>query len=614
MSAEPSKPDNDPLGIVGTVLDGRYKIEALAGQGGFGHVYRAVRTGSRSKSVAIKFFKDDGFPSVEIREHFRQKFSEEADLLDTLGQCTANIVRATDHGTLTLPGDRVVPYFVMDWLEGETLHDQLRWRRNDNCQGRSLDETLQLLDGPARALEIAHDRNVAHRDIKPGNLFVVSNPSSSAKAPVIKILDFGIARAMEPDWQEGDIGCTTKSVVPHSAEYAAPEQAIPTLGRTGPWSDVYSFALVVREVLTDCSPREWASSASPGVSGLSLTENPIIDKRVQQVFAKALNPDPNSRYRHVRHFWNALGAASRGEDEPAPERPLPTIAEPEPEFHPPPKDSSGSLRPSPMGFDTIKGLVKDMARVVVQIQEGGAVPKRRRVNWNAVGAIAGVLGLPLAATAVFGWHKSCESTDRQAIPVDAGYESVESGPEVSNLCEIGGVMYEFGATNPSNPCQGCSKENKSAWTARVGAECGDAGGTTCGADGQCQRLVDPVISAGGEHTCMVTPDGSVKCWGENGEGQLGDGSRISRSRMTLVSGLGERAISVSAGSNHTCAITASKNLWCWGFDGFGQLGDGTDNSRLVPTKVEAFESNVIEVSAGGEHTCAFTSEQDRSQL
>jgi alpha-tubulin suppressor-like RCC1 family protein len=113
------------------------------------------------------------------------------------------------------------------------------------------------------------------------------------------------------------------------------------------------------------------------------------------------------------------------------------------------------------------------------------------------------------------------------------------------------------------------------------------------------------VSAGGVHNCGLTPDHRAYCWGYNGLGQLGDGTSITRLNPVAVSG-GLRFRQVSAGSLHTCGVTLDYVAYCWGLNSDGQLGDGTSNNlRLTPIPV-AGGLRFREVTAGGSHTCALT--------
>jgi len=115
------------------------------------------------------------------------------------------------------------------------------------------------------------------------------------------------------------------------------------------------------------------------------------------------------------------------------------------------------------------------------------------------------------------------------------------------------------------------------------------------------------ISAGQSHTCALTSAGGVKCWGANDFGQLGDRTTINRHTPVAVSGLASGVAAISAGAGHNCALTRGGGVKCWGDNGYGQLGDGTKTERRTPVAVSGLASGVAAIAAGWNHTCALTS-------
>jgi len=95
------------------------------------------------------------------------------------------------------------------------------------------------------------------------------------------------------------------------------------------------------------------------------------------------------------------------------------------------------------------------------------------------------------------------------------------------------------------------------------------------------------ISAGGSASCVVTTAGGAKCWGNNSNGPLGDGTTSRKLTPVNVSGLtsGVASISTARNGNHTCAVTSAGGAKCWGYNGYGQLGDGTNAQRTMPVNV-----------------------------
>lgn len=115
------------------------------------------------------------------------------------------------------------------------------------------------------------------------------------------------------------------------------------------------------------------------------------------------------------------------------------------------------------------------------------------------------------------------------------------------------------------------------------------------------------MSAGRLHTCALTSDGGVKCWGENVRGELGDNSTTNRLTPVDVLGLTSGATAANAGDRHSCSLTSTGGVKCWGYNGWGQLGDNSTTDRLAPVDVVGLGSGVTAVAGGNWHTCALTS-------
>ena len=116
------------------------------------------------------------------------------------------------------------------------------------------------------------------------------------------------------------------------------------------------------------------------------------------------------------------------------------------------------------------------------------------------------------------------------------------------------------------------------------------------------------LVTGSAHTCAILDDGSVSCWGDNEYGQLGDGTTTDRNTPTQTSSLGtdRTAVAITAGAYHTCAILDDGSASCWGYNGQGQLGDGTTNNRNTPTQTSSLgtDRTAVAITAGMYHTCA----------
>jgi serine/threonine protein kinase len=211
----------------GDVIAGRYKVEAPLGEGGFGAVYRAVNQESGA-AVAVKLLH----VRHTARETEVKRFQREAALVTRLDH--PNIVKTLDYGHT----EDAVPFIVFELLDGVALKDKLKTEGAVSL-ARAGRIALQVLS----ALQHAHGLGIVHRDIKPANIFLCAGRDTD----FARVLDFGIAKALRPENQNLTKLTATGQIIgtPH---YMAPEQV--QGGAIGPQADLYSFGLVLAEMLT----------------------------------------------------------------------------------------------------------------------------------------------------------------------------------------------------------------------------------------------------------------------------------------------------------------------------------------------------------------------------
>ena len=172
--------NSDPLGIAGTLIADKYRIDRAVGQGGFSVVYLAEHT-IWKQPVALKCFTLLANAPPDQREALLQGFIQEGKLMAELSSRSAAIVQARDIGTFTAPNGQWLPYMVLEWLDGKPLDLLLEEETRDQLPPRNLYEMLALLEPAAIALEIVHSRGIAHRDIKPANLFVIGDRAAGRR-------------------------------------------------------------------------------------------------------------------------------------------------------------------------------------------------------------------------------------------------------------------------------------------------------------------------------------------------------------------------------------------------------------------------------------------------
>jgi formylglycine-generating enzyme required for sulfatase activity/serine/threonine protein kinase len=303
----------DTLSLVGRTVAEKYLVEAVVGEGGIATVYRAMHL-IWKRPVALKVFKALGDLSDAERKSLLDAFIQEGALLSELSARTAAIVQARDIGTLDAPGRGHVPYMVLEWLEGATLESVLEDEKARGLPPRAMVEAVRFLEPAAEALAIAHRKGVAHRDVKPGNIFVLGDPRADA---TVKILDFGIAKVIsDAQRQAGALTTTSSALTSFTPAYGAPEQFSRSHGATGPWTDVFALALILLETLTGKPPLDGQDLVQLSVASQDPTGRPTprafglqVSDETEAVFAKALAVKPTDRWQTAGEMWAALKKA-----------------------------------------------------------------------------------------------------------------------------------------------------------------------------------------------------------------------------------------------------------------------------------------------------------------
>ncbi len=268
--------------LIGKLLDNRYEIESVIGEGGMAVVYKAF-CHRLNRFVAIKVLRDE----FAEDEEFRRRFLAESHAIAMLSH--PNIVAVYDVSSCD-----GVEYIVMELIDGITLKQYLKKRGAINWK-----EAVHFAKQIAKALSHAHQRGIVHRDIKPQNIMLLRDGT-------IKVADFGIA-ALEDERQDSNeaIG---------SIHYIAPEQA--RGNDPDARSDIYSLGVVMYEMLAGVKPFTGDSINEIAAKHLEppvpISEyTPDVPEELERIVEKAMDPDIEERYQSADKLHDALEAFTR---------------------------------------------------------------------------------------------------------------------------------------------------------------------------------------------------------------------------------------------------------------------------------------------------------------
>lgn len=279
----------------GSVIKGRFNLEELLGSGGMGDVYKAtdvrkLEAQDRNPYVAIKILNKE----FGARPDALMTLQREARRAQSLAH--PNIVRVYDFDR-----DGETIYLTMEYLKGHGLD---HFVRASGFRGMPHDEALKMVNQIGDALAFAHDHDIAHCDLKPGNIFVTEDGQ-------IKVIDFGIARpAQKPDenaaevtlFDAGTIGALTPA-------YASPELIEENLA--GAASDIFALAVVICEIFGGVHPFDRIESLKARDRKLEATMPGGLSRTQEAALRAALEFDPAKRTATVRELLDGLNAAPK---------------------------------------------------------------------------------------------------------------------------------------------------------------------------------------------------------------------------------------------------------------------------------------------------------------
>ncbi len=291
---------------VGSFIGGTYRVLDFIGQGGMGFVYKVEHL-MMAKVLALKVLR-----SEQVSEDVWKRFRIEAQAIARLDH--ANVVRIYDMSQT----EAGLPYYTMDLLVGQSLADYL-----DEYYRLPVKEALPIFRQVCAGLAYAHDRGIIHRDIKPGNIMLLSDGRENAP-PVVKIVDFGIAKLSSFDSSFGQ-GLTRPGEVFGSPLYMSPEQC--SGQQLDHRTDMYSVGVTMFQALTGRPPllgktavetTAMHQSAVPPTMAEALDleedEEPVVfPPQLEEIVARLLAKAPDARYDSLADVASELLAMERGE-------------------------------------------------------------------------------------------------------------------------------------------------------------------------------------------------------------------------------------------------------------------------------------------------------------
>jgi eukaryotic-like serine/threonine-protein kinase len=294
---------------VGQVINNKYRLVRLIGDGGMGSVYEA-RHEVLGTSVALKFLH----PELARRQGLVQRFLQEAKVSAQIQ--SPHVVRVTDVDQ-NAAGQAFIVLELLDGRTLQTLYEDLYREGRRLSYADALEYAMQMLEG----VEAAHRTGIVHRDLKPDNVMVTQGPKG---APVLKLLDFGIAKLKVTG--ELDRGLTRPGVIMGTPEYMAPEQAY-SADAVDARADIFSLGVIIFEMLAGQrpvggdDPQQIASAYIAGQVAKLGDLVPGVAPALAAAVHQAMAAQPKDRFASVAEFRDALEPFAHAVRTPHPSNP-----------------------------------------------------------------------------------------------------------------------------------------------------------------------------------------------------------------------------------------------------------------------------------------------------
>lgn len=414
---------------VGSTIAG-CRLDAVAGRGGMGVVYRATQL-ALDRTVAVKAIA----PALAADADFRERFQRESHLAASIEH--PNVIPVYEAGEL----DGTL-FLIMRWVDGTDLHALLA------AEGRlSPARAASLLRPVASALAAAHRRGLVHRDVKPANVLIAR--AEAGEGEHVYLTDFGIARRAD-----STSGVTRTGVLVGTTDYTAPERIQGGKGTAA--SDIYAFGCMLFQSLTGHVPfdrgTELAKMAAhvydavPAASDEVLGLPPAFDA----IIARSMAKDPADRYRSADEIVVALGEAAASpagldDAEATAVSPTPPLTAP---AAPPPPPSTAATPPPPVGSP--------------EPESAPPAPRQRR----RVGAVVAGLAAVVAVIAVVAATSGGGSSGKQTVASTAGAGGSAASAQAPHVLAGASIAFRGPfALNPGTTPVGLAADGANVWVA-----------------------------------------------------------------------------------------------------------------------------------------------------